>query len=250
MSALQIVTIDLKMPVNIFEQELQDSISNHSSHMSYELKPMSTRQGKTMYKLIVDNGDNSDFTMIAERDDSRGEILFHPMKLSNMGESFYGYNYDDDDIIGSSEDPCMFFCTTMDDLCKKNHGDFAYVSPLGNPSIIKDGKWRKTEAFGLVDENGTVYSCAGAKTVRGASDAVDFTVKKPIGDWLAENTDVQVEVAKLPGLNDKMNYIGKYLINARIKDEIEAEEFMDIFRQAGVLGFSEPSVLNIYKLIM
>ena len=51
-------------------------------------------------------------------------------------------------------------------------------------------------------------------------------------------------------MNDKMNYIGKYLINAKLKEEIDSEEFLDIFCQAGIIGFSEQSVINIYKLIM
>ena len=47
-----------------------------------------------------------------------------------------------------------------------------------------------------------------------------------------------------------MNYIGKYLVAARLNDEIDSDEFVDIFRQAGVIGFSDASILSIYKLLM
>ena len=51
-------------------------------------------------------------------------------------------------------------------------------------------------------------------------------------------------------LNQQMDIIGKWLIQARCNDEIDSSEFMDIFCQAGILGFSDQSVLNIYKLLM
>lgn len=249
MTALQIVNIDLKIPTQIFETELQDAIDNYHEHMSYMLKPMSTRQGKTMYKVTVDNGDTSELHIVAERDDVSGDIIFHPLKLSNMNESFYEFS-GDPDVLGGSEDPCVFFCHAMSHMCQKHKGDFAYIGTDGKPYIIKNGTQTKAAAVALVDGDGNVYSCANAKNIKSASESVDFSVQKPIGEWLGENPEVQREVAKLTTITDKMNYIGKYLINARIKEDIDADEFMDIFRQAGVIGFSEPSVINIYKLLM
>ncbi len=249
MSALQIATIDLKLPVQAFENELQDAINNYSEQMNYALKPMSTRMGKSMFKLTIDNTNGSELNVIAERDDVSGDIIFHPLKLSNMHESFYEFN-GDHDIAGQSEDPCMFFCYAMSRICQNHKSSFAYVGTDGIPFVIKDGSLKRGVTVALVDTDGNVYSCTGAKTVKGATESVDFSVQKPIGEWLNENAEVQREVAKLPSITDKMNYVGKYLINARIKEDIDADEFMDIFRQAGVIGFSEPSVMNIYKLLM
>lgn len=249
MSALQIANIDLKLPVQTFENALQDAIDNYSEPMQYTLKPTSTRMGKSMFKLTIDNTNGSELHVIAERDDASGDIIFHPLKLSNMNESFYDF-HGDHDIEGEDEDPCMFFCYAMSNMCQTHKSSFAYINTKGVPVVIKDGSHVRGISVALVDGNGNVYSCAGAKSVKGATESVDFSVQKPIGDWLSENPEVQREVAKLPSLTDKMNYVGKYLINARIKEEIEADEFMDIFRQAGVLGFSEPSVINIYKLLM
>lgn len=250
MFELQIANIELVMPVQDFEQEIQDCIDNYSTSMNYELKPMSTRMGKHMYKLIVDNCNNSSIEVVAERDDASGDINFHPLKLSNMHESFYGTRYNDRDIMGEDEDPAMFIVYAFKQLCAKHKGSFACIDPSGSTALIKDGNTKRVSSVALVDGDGNVYSCAGAKNVKGASDGPDFSVKKPIGEWLGENPDVQREVAKLPGMDAKMNYIGKYLINAKIKEEIDSDEFIDIFCQAGIIGFSEQSVLNIYKLIM
>lgn len=248
MLGLNIVDINLTMSVKDFEQELQDCISNYSEPMNYSLKPMNTRMGKHMYKLVIDNCNNSIVEIIAERDDVTGDIKFCPLKLSNFNDSFYNVLYDDD-ISGKDEDPAMFAVYAFGRLCIKNKGDFAFIDPNGTSGIFKEGNTKKS-SVALVDNDGKVYSCFGAKSVKGASEDVEFTVKKPIGEWLKENPDVQREISKYPTMEEKMNYIGKYLINAKIKEEIDSEEFTDIFCQAGIIGFSEQSVLNIYKLIM
>lgn len=247
---LQIANIELTMPVQDFKQKLQDWIDNYSVTMNYDLKSMSTKMGKHMYKLIIDNCNNSYVEVVGERDDVSGDIKFHPLKLANMHESFYATHYNDRSIMGQDEDPAMFVVDMFKNLCVAFKGSFACIDSIGNTSLIKDGNSKRVSSIALVDGDGNVYSCAGAKSIKGASDGPDFSVKKPIGEWLGENPDVQREIAKLPDMYDKMNFIGKYLINAKIKEEIDSEEFMDIFCQAGIIGFSEPSVLNIYKLIM
>ena len=247
---LQIADINLTMSVQDFERELQNCIDNYSEDMNYAIKPMSTKHGKNMYKITVDNCDNSYIEIIAERDDVTGDICFHPLKLQNVNDSFYHTKYDDYDIAGKDNDPSVFIADALYSLCTSHKGSFAYIDPNGHMSIVKDGVDKKISSVALVDGDGNVYSCAGAKTIKGGTDGPDFSVKKPIGDWLKENPDVQREIAKLPQMDAKMNYIGKYLINAKIKEEIDSEEFTDIFCQAGIIGFSEQSVLNIYKLIM
>ena len=247
---MQIADINLVMSAQDFERQLKDCIDNYSVTMNYQLKQMSTKMGKHMYKLIVDNCNNSSIEIIGERDDVSGDINFHPLKLSNMNESFYRVNYNDRDIIGEDEDPAMFIVYAFKILCNSHKGSFACIEPNGGAILIKDGDFKRVSSIAIVDSDGNVYSCAGAKSIKGASDGPDFSVKKPIGEWLKENPDVQRELAKLPQMNDKMNYIGKYLINAKVKEEIDSDEFMDIFCQAGIIGFSEPSILNIYKLVM
>lgn len=250
MFEMKIADINLTMPVNDFEQELKNHINNHSEPMNYELKQLSTRMGKHMYKLIIDNDNGSDISIVGERDDISGDIIFHPLKLSNMNDSFYNIYYADGDIINTDVDPAVFMRNVFCDLCSTYKGSFACITPSGSTILIKDGSNKKVSSIGIIDIDGNVYSCAGAKNIKGAGDSSSFSVNKPIGEWLKENPDIQRELAKHPQMDAKMNYIGKYLINAKLKEEIDSDEFMDIFCQAGIIGFSEPSVLNIYKLIM
>lgn len=250
MMKLQIADIELTMSIQDFERELKDFVDNYSEIMNYAIKPMSTKRGKNMYKVSVDNGNNSCIEIIGERDDVTGDIHFHPLKLQNMNESFYTSSYNDNSVINTDSDPAVFIALLFKNLCTSHKGSFAYIDSSGNPVIIKDGSYKRASSIAIVDGDGNVYSCAGAKTIKGASENIGFTVNKPIGEWVQENPDVQKEIAKLPDMCDKMNFIGKYLINAKIKEEIDSDEFMDIFCQAGIIGFSEQSVINIYKLIM
>lgn len=248
-SDFEIIDINLKMPFQDFEREFQNIVDNYSEHMSFNVKQLRTRMGKTMYKLIVENSNSDNINIVAECDDVNGDICFHPLKLSNMGESFYTSSVDAN-IRGQLDDPCFFIMEAFKELAKNHNSLFACIEPNSNSSVlIVDGKDKRISGIGLIDADGKVYTVAGAKSIKGDTDDNDFSIKQPIGEWMSEHRDIQQAIAHLP-LNEKMNYIGKWLVQARLKDEIESDEFMDIFRQAGLFGFTEASVQNIYKLIM
>lgn len=246
---VQIADINLTMPLQDFESALQNEVSNYHATMQFNITPMSTRRGKSMYKIVVDNADNSIFTLIAEQDSSNGDMQFHPLIMQSINNSFYQVSYNDPDIVGQDEDPAMFFCRAMSNIARNAHGTFAYIDPSGHKNIISNGSVKTVRSVGLVDSDGNVYACSGAKKLKGDTEDIGFSINQPIGEWLDEHRDVKVAVASFP-LDQKMNYIGKWLVQARIKEEIESDEFMDIFRQAGIFGFSDPSVQHIYKLIM
>lgn len=250
MFELQIADIDLRMPLQDFEKAFQDCIDNYHETMHYNIKQLRTKHGKSMYKMTVDNGNGSELDIVAEQDDVSGDVMFHPIKLSNMNNSFYDVRYSDPSINGQGEDPCMFVCYAFKTIARNIKGSFAAIDTTGSSFIIKDGSSKSSATLALVDGDGNVYSCYGAKNVKSASEGVDFSVKKPIGEWLSENPRIQMQISSLPSIDQKMNVIGKYLIQEKVAENIDADEFMDIFCQAGILGFSDPTVLNIYKLLM
>ena len=90
---VQIADIDLTMPLADFEKDFQDEISNWGASMNYTVTPMSTKRGKNMYKLVVDNTNSSEFTVVAEQDISNGDIVFHPLILQSINNSFYKMSY-------------------------------------------------------------------------------------------------------------------------------------------------------------
>lgn len=251
MNELQILSIDLKIPKQEFEQEVNDSINvylDDTGHqMNVEINSMRTKHGKSMFKIITKNNNSDDFTILAEQDDASGEVIFSSFKFSNFNNGFYS-GACSVSLIGTEEDPAVFWNTFMRQLCIKHKG--TYASILNSETIlVKDGVTQRQASQAIIDDDGNVYCARKTKSISGEDEDVDFTVRKPISEWLSENREVGVAIAKLP-LIDKMNYIGKHLVAARLNDEIDSDEFVDIFRQAGIIGFSDASILNIYKLLM
>jgi hypothetical protein len=46
-----------------------------------------------------------------------------------------------------------------------------------------------------------------------------------------------------------MNFVGKYLIKEKKDCNISSQEFIDLFKQAGLIGFSEPGLIYFYELL-
>lgn len=253
MSSPQILAISLRMPEKTFESEIQNAASNRSSTMKYAGKHLQMRlSGKEMLKVTISNeNDSAQFSFVAERDTAKGELVFTPFKLRSMDETFFTSQYDDDSIPDTDEDPAVFVFNFLRDECMKRQGTFAYVTTNGSMQIIREGQTKRVVGIALVDTENHVYSCTDAKRVAGESDdsGPSFTIQTPINVWLGQNREVANAINAMQDIGDKMNYIGQWLIQARLDDDIDQEEFMDIFRQAGIFGFTNPSVLRIYKLL-
>lgn len=245
----QIVDINLQMPFNDFENALKTFKDNYSAQMDTEIKQLNTRMGKHMYKITITNVTSESCNIVAEQNDINGDIMFKPLKMQSLGESFYSHTAYSDSIIGTDNDPMRFLTEYLGALCQDNKGTIAFIANDGKPYVISNGNTLSHLSLAVVDSNNRVYSSSNAESVRGESSGPDFSIVTPIGEWIKDHADIGAAISALP-LNEKMNYIGKQLIQMRLNDEIESDEFVDIFRQAGIFGFSDNSVLKIYKLIM
>jgi hypothetical protein len=70
-------------------------------------------------------------------------------------------------------------------------------------------------------------------------------------DWLTdrENKDVQQEMDKLDNIDAKMNYLGKWLLSQKMNNDIDQQMFLDLFIQAGTIGYSDNKLSMIYEII-
>ena len=252
MFQLKILDIDLTIPMDKFEERLKDEISNYSyGNMLYNIKNLSSRFGKNICKITINNSSCSEVEIIAEKDTNTNNIHFYPMTLRDMSDGFYDLNIDDD-VCGKQEDPSIFLVELLRHLCVHYNGLLACISSGGYCCLIKNGNIESVSHFALIDNKGNVYSGnKNLKAIKGLSDDnVSLNIQKPIGEWIKEHPDIQEELQKCSTFDAKANCIGKYLISAKLKEDIDSDEFIDIFCQAGAIGFSEPSILNIYKLII
>lgn len=246
---LQIVDVDLKMPLKDFEKALQEFLDNYNiSGIKYNIKSMKTKYGKNMFKLVIESPNVSEFTVIAEQDDVTGDIYFNPLKLTNFASGFYESYYHDLSRTGDDDDASMVFYYFLNELCRTTKSTYGAISPDGVSILINNGR-PKEHSLAIVDNDGNVYSTIKAKKISGCSDSDDFQIEKPINEWINENKDIQQEMYKLPTMAEKIDFIGHKLISLRDSDELTANEFLDLFRQAGLLGFSDKLNLKIFKLI-
>lgn len=251
MHPLVIMDIALNIPKQDLESALLQEEANYTATtITHDSKELVMRlSGKNMYQITLKNSDGDEFCIVAEIDDRTGDVVFMPNRIKNRNKSFYSCSCMVQDNIGTDADPAMFFAKFFEELCVKRQGSFTWHEPDGNTTIIVNGSYRRVDAMAVVDEDGHVYSIAGAKSIKHSAEDGAFHIQTPINVWLRENPAVATAVASMSDINDKMNYIGQYLISARLNDEIESDEFIDIFRQAGIFGFSKESVQNIYKLL-
>ena len=258
MIALQIANIYLKMSEQDFETELSNAETNYSSNTSISHKSSQLRMRKSaqeMLKVEISSGNGNVFTIVGERDAVSGDVIFKPLKIKSIDESFYMTIYADPDDIGQDEDPAIFFARFISDLCKKNNGTVAYIDTAGTMEIVKDGSNVKPDSLALVDENGEVYTTTGSRSVWDADeDGEDATKKFRINkfwqEWLQENPDIMAQANTYQTPADKMNFIGKALIQKKLNDEIDFDEFQDVFIQICSYGVVDDStVLNFYQLL-
>lgn len=258
----QIMGISFRVPETTFVSSLEEAIqecdSNNGLKMSYSSKTsIMRRSGKTVYLCTLENdGATASITIAAEKDDINKELVFTPMKIKNINESFYECKYSDDSIIGTDNDPGQLMMETLLKTATERGGTFAYLPGNDNrPIIVKEGNRKNFGYLCCTDSDGHVYSLSGAKSSDlddddDDDDAPSLRIKTPINVWLQQNPTVAAAINGINTIDGKMNYIGKYLVSERLADNIDHSEFMDIFRQAGVFGFSDPTVLNFYKLLI
>lgn len=254
---VKIYDIDFSCPHDNFVDGLRNYLSNYGNcNMTANSVEQATKNGRYMYKIEVTNQDSANMTTVLfEKNANNGDIIFVPNGFRSFGGTFYKVEHLSDTEEGTDDDTSMALMNYLAETAKKMKGKFV----CKNDRIIcivngnaKDGK----EC--IVDNNGNVYGAKDVSSVSlldGGSTAMHFNT--PIGDWNKQRKLEDPQFAamlndKAVSTTDKMNYIGKYVVNLKANDEIETEEFKDIFIQAGLFtsGFSGDKTLSmIYKLL-
>lgn len=249
-----IYDIDFSSPHDDFMKSFQNHLDNWgNNNMDCTSTENGTKNGKYMYKIEIKNKDvDSKTTLLFEKNGNNGDVMCVPSGFHSFGGTFFKHEYSDNDVLDTPDDTMWAAVEFLSTQAKMKKGKFVASYPRG-VICIKDGNIKNAKEC-IVDSDGNVY---GSKEVSVTSVLGDVMVqfKTPIGDWIklkrAEDPNFAAVIAdKSKTMSDKMNYIGQYLIAGKTKDEIDSEEFKDIFHQAGLIGFSDPTVSNIYKLIV
>lgn len=247
--SLQIFDIDANVPFDDFKNELDNCIANDYPNVSQAIKEVATKNGKSVYKITLNNStEPNTFEIVFEKDPATGNVVMMPLGFTNMNKGFYSQNISNPQTEGTDEDCGECICAVLEKLMYRHKGTIAYIDSVYDLTIIHEGK-KVNGKLVAVDSSGKTYGTKDPIKMSSSTSA-GFSINKPIGEWMNETLEVRKLIQGEKNYNKMMDIIGKYLIDQRLKDQIEADEFTDIFRQAGLIGFTDKSVLNIYKLMM
>lgn len=251
----KIYDIDFSAPIADFENRFNDFLKHYCNcDMVMSKAEQATRNGKYVYKFTVTTpNDANETTIIFEKDAATGNVNCVPSGFGSFGGTFYkqtnlsdSTNSDDDTLAA-----VMIFLHTeaklLNGLCVSEHEDCVRCTVNGRDinnakrCIVAGGK-----VYGTKDAKITDMVTAGNVTVH---------YNTPLGPWMKERRaeDPQLDAVvsdKTIPMEDKMYFVGKYLVQLRGQEMIEADEFKDLFAQSAALdGFVKDQTLRtIYKL--
>jgi hypothetical protein len=251
----KIYDINFSAPIADFENRFNDYLKHYNNcDMSMSKAEQATRNGKYVYKFTVtSSSDPNETVIIFEKDASTGNVNCVPSGFGSFGGTFYkqtnlsdSTDIDDDTLLAT-----INFLQTeaklLNGLMVAEHRDS--VRCIVNGKDINNAKH-------CIVAGGKVYGAEDVKLtdmVTAGSVAVHYNT--PLGPWMKERRaeDPQLDIAvsdKSVSMEDKMYFVGKYLVSLRNQEQIEADEFKDLFAQSAALdGFvKDPTLRTIYKL--
>lgn len=240
-----IFDIDLSATSNDITEAFEEEkmCVNDPGNFSCEIKKLNTTSSTVNYHAIRirHNGLADTEAMIIMDMMQPDDYVFKKLNLKGVSHEFYKPSCDND---------CnQILVEMLVNLAKKNAGTVAMMFNE-YPIIIKEGDNTRQARSAVIDDDGNVYS-SGNGNIKKSFDTSGLSINKPLNEFMQENPELakMVKDAKCASMNDAMNIIGKYVMNAKLNDNINADEFNDIFMQAGAIGFTDKTCVMLYKLL-
>ena len=251
----KIYDIDFSAPIADFENRFNDFLIHHGNgDMTMSKVEQATRNGKYVYKFtVMSPNDPNETTVIFEKDAATGNVNCVPSGFGSFGGTFYKQSNlsDTTDNYDNTLTALMAFLHTearlLNGLCVTEQDD--YVTCTVNGRDVSDAKL-------CVVAGGNVYGAKDVKLtdmVTAGSVAVHYDTA--LGPWMKERRAEDPQLDKVVSdksipMEEKMYFVGRYLVQLRGQEMIEADEFKDLFAQSAALdGFAKDQTLRtIYKL--
>ena len=264
-----IIDMDLRIPYQSFATEADNFAdeweNDYNVEVDVSISPQITsKQNKSIYVITFTNKQLSgyEFTTYAEQGPNNTVALV-PLLI---GGAAYKTLLQDPANESTENDMAHFAKEFFVDLFTKSKGTLVYKTETG-PCIIKKGNKSGTAIEAVLDGSGKGYCPHTADLVADGnlSDPTDnqddsnkIKVVKKASDLLITNwakddseTIVFLKDATL-SFNQKMDEIGKVLVNRRLTGQMDFVTFHTLFEQARTFGFTEnvPELKMVEKLIL
>lgn len=254
---LEIVDIDFTLDYQIFRNIVDDVVSEISSNkgigFDYNDKEAHlSRSNRAVFKLTFTNTDSSNtIDVVANKVNSN--IEFKPIELRNYNNSFYTYNYYDDDLI-------EVMLTVLKRSAIKGKGSFGCI--LNDKcTLVKDGRDMSMHiaGIGIIDDRGKVYHLKHGQNCEDDendddNNTIGYVPKYLINDWLDENPQFQAKLQTI-SKTDQFEMMAQFAVYQKRKNMLTADQFRDVLLQVGTFaemigGFKDEYIKNIYQFFV
>lgn len=125
-------------------------------------------------------------------------------------------------------------------LVNLSHGEYNYLLSSEKCKEYKTFGVNKYHALAIKEDCNISYE-----------DEISTDFQYKLMDWLVseEAKEIQEEMDKIADLNARMDLLGKWILSKKMNSEMESKKFLDLFIQAGTIGYSDNKLSMIYEII-
>lgn len=223
--------LDIRM---VMDFDKFKGICNNGNVSNSSFTKTKTRNGSEMINWESEDSNSGDkISMLLKFNSNRNEVTAEPFELQSR-------NF----VTGVLH---QSFIETLELLTYECNGDLSAYDNELYAYLVHEGKKLKAD-FGIVRED----SKGKVNLEEDEDDGItNYRVNVSIKEYLTSNPDIAAELKAL-GCNsfeEKLNALGKKLIQLKLEEKINYNLFTDLFRQCGLLGATDPTVKRFYKLL-
>lgn len=251
---LEIVDIGFTLDFTTFHNVVDEVISDESSRTGIgfdwsDKEAHLSKSNKNVYKITFNNLDSSNTIDLVASKVASG-IQFEPIELRNYNNTFYKWNYKDDDLT-------QVMLLALKRSALKAKGNFGCIFD-GQYTLVKDGRDMSAHVTGLaiIDDRGKVYHLKHGQNLDEEDDdnTIGYVPRYLINDWLDENPQFQAKLQTIPKI-DQFEMMAQFAVYQKRKNMLTADQFRDVLLQVGTFaemigGFKDESIKSIYQFFV
>lgn len=251
---LEIVDIGFTLDFTTFHNVVDEVISDESSRTGIgfdwsDKEAHLSKSNKNVYKITFNNLDSSNTIDLVASKVASG-IQFEPIELRNYNNTFYKWNYKDDDLT-------QVMLLALKRSALKAKGNFGCIFD-GQYTLVKDGRDMSAHVTGLaiIDDRGKVYHLKHGQNLDEEDDdnTIGYVPRYLINDWLDKNPQFQAKLQTIPKI-DQFEMMAQFAVYQKRKNMLTADQFRDVLLQVGTFaemigGFKDESIKSIYQFFV
>lgn len=255
----------LKLKFSIGKKELEDIVNNINSngdgYIETDTNLMLNTTNERIMEITIKSELDSDYTiqLYGIYDDASDTVKFDSTRKLGVSKSFYQTLVSDPEevtvyTIKETNETLATFLNNLKNKAIGNADDVEILVRLSDCedfTIISSEKCKEYKVFGFNPNNNSHVFAIKEDCNISYEDEISTDYRYKLMDWLTdkENKDVQQEMDKFSDIDAKMNYLGKWLLSQKMNGDIDQQMFLDLFVQAGTIGYSDNKLSMIYEII-